>query len=263
MIFYSTPDSKPSEVVGRAFANGSDGEYVEARILRSGPSAFYGTSHFTLPVIKACRERGIDYYYIDNGYFRPSQHIWSDFSGYYKVTKNAEQHMGTGNHHKNRWRKLGIKMKPWGAKGDKVLIVCQSDTYFMLRGLDSLKWLERTKREISKHTDREIIVRPKSNAYRKRHPIQSDLDRAWCVVCYTSNVAVEAITQGIPAYVTAPCASQIMAGDIKDIESPVFKDRDQWAANLACNQWTIEEMRDGTCWRQLNEQSAEGIHRLG
>ena len=38
------------------------------------------------------------------------------------------------------------------------------------------------------------------------------------------------------------------------IEEPRYPDgREPWLWNLAANQWTREEMADGTCWRGLTE----------
>ena len=34
---------------------------------------------------------------------------------------------------------------------------------------------------------------------------------------------------------------------------PVAADRERWARVLAANQWTVEEMRSGVCWRELND----------
>jgi hypothetical protein len=31
-------------------------------------------------------------------------------------------------------------------------------------------------------------------------------------------------------------------------------DRESWAATLAAQQWTLEEMRSGLAWRELQEQ---------
>ena len=253
MHFYATPGRKPSEVVGRAFAMGSGGEYMETCIFRPGSSAFYGTSKYTMPLIRACRENDYDYFYIDNGYLKPSIHRNGDYSGYYRVTKNAEQHDGSGQHDYSRFKSLGITLDPWETRGENILVVCQSKTYFEVRYGKLGNWLTNILAEIARFTDRPIIVRPKPTAHTKRRDIQQDLDKAWCVVTYTSNVAVEAVIQGIPVFTTGECVAKKMSGTLSDIENPFFPDRDQWAANLSANQWTIEEIRDGTCWRDLEK----------
>jgi hypothetical protein len=119
MIFYTTPGREPSEVVGKAFTKGSGGKYMETCIFHSGPSAFYGTSKYTKPVLDKCRREGYDYYYIDNGYFFPSNHREGDYSGYYKVTKNAEQHSGSGLASCDRWRVLDIKISDWDSSPNR------------------------------------------------------------------------------------------------------------------------------------------------
>lgn len=216
---------------------------METRIAQPGPAAFYGTSKFVLPVMRAIRERGQDFYYIDNGYFRPSRHREKDYSGYYRITKNAEQHDGSGLADPARWNALGIELEPWRPRGEYVLVICQSKTYFEMRGLSHGGWLWQTLADIARLSDRPVIVRAKPTRHTKRRDIRFDLDKAWCVVTHTSNVAVDAVVKGIPVYVTGQCAASVMAGD--DIDEPRLPDREQWAWNLAANQWTLDEVRTG------------------
>ena len=67
------------------------------------------------------------------------------------------------------------------------------------------------------------------------------------VVTYNSNTAVESILAGIPT----------MAADIGSMAWPVTShipgdvivcDRDEWAAQLAWKQWTMDELSSGYCW---------------
>jgi hypothetical protein len=39
--------------------------------------------------------------------------------------------------------------------------------------------------------------------------------------------------------------------DLSRIEFPIKPDRDQWAANLAYTQWTMDEMARGWAWAHL------------
>jgi hypothetical protein len=100
-------------------------------------------------------------------------------------------------------------------------------------------------------TDREIRVRTKEQ--RKAVPFAQALQGAHAVVCWTSNAAVDALLAGFPVFCTAPCAAYRMGQtDLAKIECPFFPpDREQWARNLAANQWTLNEMTSGQCWREL------------
>ena len=120
--FYATPGHAASEVVGKAFTEGCGGEYAETRFIRSGGAAFYGVSKYTAGIHNAARARG-DYYYLDNGYLRPGH-----FDGYFRATHNAAQHDGTGKHGPERWRALGLTIKPWRRSGRHVLVVGHPDS---------------------------------------------------------------------------------------------------------------------------------------
>jgi len=246
-IFYITPDRETSETLGNAFTQGCGGELKKSRFIGPEPSAFYGVSKYTNVIYKAARDREQDYYYIDNGYFRPGH-----YNGYYRVTKNSPQHNGKGTADSSRWDALDIKMTPWKLHGDYVLIVCQSRTYFELRGMRGQHFLYDTIAEISKYTDKPIIVRPKPTIRTKSRPLEHDLKNAWCVVTYSSNVAVEAVIAGVPVFPLADCAASIMGlPSLSKIDNPIYPDRLQWAWNLAANQWTIKEIKSGKCWKDL------------
>jgi hypothetical protein len=68
---------------------------------------------------------------------------------------------------------------------------------------------------------------------------------------------VDALLAGVPVFCTAPCAAQTMGHtDPALIETPLYPDdRERWARVLAANQWTLDEMRDGACWHDLNCES--------
>lgn len=252
-VFYTTPGREPPEVVGRAFCEGCGGQYRESRLIENAPAVFYGLSKFTVTVHRAASERGYDWYYIDNGYFRPGH-----YDGYYRVTKNAAQHDGSGKASPARWDSLGLTIEPWKRDGRHVLVIGQSRTYFDLRGMRGGNWLWDTLAAIGNATDRPIVVRPKPTmrTLRKR-PVATDLEDAWCVVAHTSNVAVEAVQAGVPVFVTGDCAAASMSEtDLAKIETPVYPDREQWAWNLAANQWTLDEFRTGKCWRDLQSLNA-------
>lgn len=248
--FYATPGREPSEVLGRAFAEGCGGGFVESRIMQPGPCAFYGCSKYTVNVMKTAAGRGTDYYYLDNGYFHPGH-----YDGYYRVTRNAEQMTSVPAdmtpEQWGRWDRLGQTLKPWRRSGAHILVIGQSRTYFELRGIRPGTWLWETVAELGRVTDRPLIVRPKPTARTQRRPLEADLAGAWAVVTYSSNVAVEAVVAGIPAVVLGTAAAAPVSTALEQIETPEHPDRERWVRWLAANQWTLEEIRNGTCWRHL------------
>jgi hypothetical protein len=247
--FYVTPGREPSLVLGKAFAEGCGGDLVDTRFVANRPAAFYGVSKYTLPIFQACQARGLDHYYVDNGYFRPGH-----FDGYFRITRNAPQHSGIGRPDYDRWKALGLAIKPWRTTGRHVLVIGQSRTYFELRGERPVTRFWDIVTAIAEVTDRPILYRPKPTASGPRRSLAEDLRDAWCVVAFTSNVAVEALLEGIPVFVTGDCAARVMGEtDLGQIETPRRPDtRDEWAAVLAANQWTVDEIRSGKCWRDLH-----------
>jgi hypothetical protein len=167
---------------------------------------------------------------------------------------------------------LGIAVRDWrraGELGDAVLIALQSPYWYLRHDTTLGAWFDTTLAEIRRVTDRPVLVRCKARfaaetwvalgaeAIRVRADqpadVAADLARAWCVVTHSSAVAVDAILAGIPAFVTHPCAASMMAsGKLADIEAPgCMHGVQHWAAWLAANQWTLDEMRRGKCWADL------------
>ena len=80
------------------------------------------------------------------------------------------------------------------------------------------------------------------------------LDECWCLVTHSSNTTVDALREGVPVVVTGESVCEAVSWDFEDIENPHWPDRDVWAHEVAYNQFSIPEMRDGTAWRILNDQ---------
>ncbi|KAK3280356.1 hypothetical protein CYMTET_11800 [Cymbomonas tetramitiformis] len=72
-------------------------------------------------------------------------------------------------------------------------------------------------------------------------------DDCWALVTDVSGAGVEALMLGIPV-ISAHKGSMfytMSTHDIAAIHSPVMADRRPWAANIAHNQWTVEELMSG------------------
>ena len=242
-------DHSISQEVCNAFAQGANGQLLPAATLVSGNAAMYGILRGTGEIINECEEIGRDYYYIDHGYFDRSEHKMGDFTGSYRVELNANQCVGNGDHKGDRWHALNIRMDPW-KKGDTIIVCPLSKNVGTFLGIAPNDWMRDTIKEIVKHTDRPIEIKKKDSDL----TIGTTLKGAHCVVAYNSFAMVEAILHGIPAFHTGPaCVAPVALSDLSKIETPIYPERLQWASNLAYNQWTLEEMRNGTCWRMLNE----------
>ena len=130
----------------------------------------------------------------------------------------------------------------------------------MISFLEIHGWLDNTIKEIRKYTDREIVLSLKQNAAKGYYeksllandlvnlPIKEALKDAWVLVTDQSNTMITALTQGVPIICTN---KNRRIGKVEDIENPIYE-RD-WLKNLAYNQWSIDEIRSGQAWRELNE----------
>ena len=88
-----------------------------------------------------------------------------------------------------------------------------------------------------------------------------------CVLCVTfsSTSAVEAVVRGVPTVALSPksAAYEVAAHSLEEPWTEcanLLSEREPWAHRLAWQQWTHDELRDGTAWeflkRCLDAQSA-------
>lgn len=235
-----------------AFAKGARGEVVRPGVTRRllpGPAMFYGWAPSTMPLFDEARRDGRDWYYADNAYYFGR-------GEFFRVTRGAFQHDGNGDAGPERFERFGIEVKPWRNGGRHVLVTTQSDLWHrQWCGMSQEQWAEMVVAEIRRHTDRPVDVCHKpSPCYGAHDPsFESRLDDAWAVVTHSSSTGVKALLEGVPVFSLAPsCLSVMGSADLAEIEAPRRPDgREQWAWNLAANQWTLAEIEDGTCWREI------------
>lgn len=243
-IAYAAAGERTSPRWCYAFAKGCGGK-VRYRGLKPGPVAMFG-SPALWNILSEARAEGRDWYYGDHAYFRRFE--------YYRVTRNAYQHDGSGCARGRRLEALGVTIGPWRKAGNHVL-VCPPDAAFAaLHGFDADGWLAGVLDTLGRQTDRPVHVRGRLGAEHGK-PLAADLAGAWALVTYTSNAAVEAVIAGVPVFCTGACAASAMGlSDLAAIETPAMPyGRAQWARNLAANQWTFEEMKRGDCWRAIGD----------
>lgn len=236
-----------SKTVLGAFAAGAGLPVAPPDTLRGGGVAVYGILRGTGPLLRQAQREQREWIYLDNGYFRPGH-----YDGFFRVTRNAYQYIDSGPPDHDRLRRLGIEIKPWRLSGRHVLVCPPSSVSAEHLGLNRAEWLTSVTQILARRTDREIRIRLKPIGG-TAVPLAADLKDCHAVVTFNSNVAVEALIAGVPVFchpisAAAPLARQ----EVNLIEDPYLPDtRPDWAARLAANQWTLDEMRDGTCARAL------------
>lgn len=246
------------------------GEAVRGALdLRPGWAMFYGVDEQTLPLFRrACAEgRAL---YVDNGYFR--------YGEYYRVTVNRLQHPGTGRPDWGRYERLGLRWAPWRRRGHHVLVTLQTENFHRLFGESSRsEWLHRLLVSLRRGTGRAIKVREKPHPSLSNmpaveemagrfegvtvcdfeEPLSESMHRAWACVSYCSRTAIDAMADGRPAFCTRTDSAMapVTGHDPALVERPYYpEDRERWAAVLAGQQWTLDELADGQWTKIVGER---------
>ena len=172
-----------------------------------------------------------------------------------------------------RWQKisnnLGISLKPYRTSGSHILVCCQRNGGWSMKGMSVNDWLNKTVATIRSLTDRPIVVRvhPGDKKWRswfkmpahanvtlsQRH-IKEDLQNAWASVVYNSSPSVASLIEGVPTFVTDPEPEFSQVSDVcntmlKRIEDPKLYDRQAWVERLSMCHWNFEELKSGEAWQ--------------
>jgi hypothetical protein len=243
---YAAPKPK-SQLVCRAFAAGCAGKVITDCVLRDGPAMFYGIALGQDGLWRAARTRG-EWMYADNSLFDVCR------ERYFRVTRNRLQHSGLGISDGKRLAGLGLAIEPWRGDGRHVLVCPQSDWFMRAVVGYAGDWTADVVRALQRVTRRKIRIRDwGQNKSKQSGSLEADLDGAHIVVTWSSAAAVTAILAGVPAVCLGQSAAAPMATSLVELEAPHRPEgREQWAAVLADQQWTLDEMRNGTAWRALN-----------
>lgn len=235
-------------------------------------AVFYGYTPTLRQIMAEYIAAGRHAVYIDLGYWgREGLH------GHHKISvdgRHPTPYFRAGEHNGVRARKLGLAVEPWRGRGKHILLAGMGAKAAEVEGKapeeferSAIEWLQRV-------TDRKIIYRPKPSwmqsqplagtrfswggpprpGYRteRLHEVLKDCH---AIVTHHSNVAVEGIVAGIPAWcwkgVAVPMASQ----DPRSIDDPYRPEgREQWVNDITYCQWSVEEMSAGLPWRHLKNE---------
>lgn len=170
----------------------------------------------------------------------------------------------------DRFEKLGIEIMPWRETGEHILIAGSSAKYHEFYGLkEPTTYAKGIVRAIRAISDRPIVYRPKPS-WREAVPLTKTrfsqlpesmldvLNGAWATVTHGSNACFESVINGIPCIVLGDAvAKPLSSTDIAEIEAPRLAseaEREQWAASLAYQQFTLAEMYSGEAWAIIKGQ---------
>lgn len=244
---YSNDEQNTPPKFARALQAATHGTICKNNEDPVGAWAGFGDPQSWGSLTKAIKS-GMDWYYGDHCYFNDGR------KRIYRITKNAFQHSGYGRPDYERLAPFFQSAAPFKKEGRYILICLQSDNFQHRMGSPTELYLASLKARIALYSDRPIIVRTKKT----ERPFHAGLKDAWAVVTHSSAAAIEALMHGIPAFTTADnAASRFTLRDPINIERPLYpsaQERMEWAAVLAGQQWSLEEISNGKAWREVNEK---------
>ena len=244
--------------------------------------ASLGVLRGTGEMFRAAAQAGIDYYYMDHAYFNPGY----DGLGWMRIVKNGHSRNDFVPSSKKRYEKFfqqNNPVFPWktrSQRGDKIIICPPTHAVAWYMRLTE-SWTEQTvnrlKTLLPESQHHRIVVRAKpnepivdehGNLLRFQHNVSEgslndDLKNATCVIAYNSMVALTATLQGIPVITSDHSCCKSISYSVEDfaqgadpsvfdVEPATRHGLMYWLAN---NQWNIEEIRNGTAWRMLQENN--------
>jgi len=244
-VSYVAHGENTSPIFCSNFSKGCGGMTVQSNELYPGPISLFGSAQLWKSILLQAIAEKRDWYYGDHAYFGRMK--------YYRITKNRFQHDGIGKPDYGRLKRFNIEIKNWKDYGHHI-VICPPDQRFAdLFGFSADAWLRHICYELRRFTNRRLIIRDRRNLD-TIPPLEEHLRDSWALVTHMSNAAVESVLEGIPVFCTGECAGVTMGtSDLSKIETPERPDwREKWAATLAANQWTMDEMHRGECWRSIS-----------
>ena len=252
-----------------AFVKGTPGSpkiyhFREMKRLPEENLTMYGILAGSGEMYKWCQKEKKDFFFMDHGYFTNAH----DSPHWLRITKNKHCQNILQQKPTDRYEKYFKQdIKPWN-KGKKILVL--PPTNAIANFFDATNWLDNTLKTLKQNTDREIDVREKpynptieidhvGATVKVDRPTVHKGDINWsdyhATVTYNSNTMIASLANGVPVFCDADnCgAAPISETDFSKIEKPKYGDRIALFSSLAYNNWSLEEIANGTAWRMLNE----------
>jgi len=234
---------------------------------------FWGLAGKNIPRIKECIDKGEEWWYVDVGYLTqqivryPEPRIIDKNKTYFRIVKGklhtTRGSVGNGQR-LNELKHKGIdtEFKGWYTGECKHILLCPSSetVTYHINGITQEQWINEVTTEIRKYTQREIIIRNKPRPDNKwwGTDIRDDLKDCHCLVTNMSLSAVDAVLNQVPVIChTNNIVSPIASHNLKFIEKPLKPGRktvEEWLKFVVENQFTIEEIGNGTAYKTLKEQ---------
>ena len=237
---------------------------------------FWGLAGNNIMAIRTCIQTGQPWYMVDTGYLskqitRYPEPVINDLDRtYFRICKgsihtNKGMVLDGARLQKLESQGIDVEFKGCDTSDDKrghIVVAPSSQTVtYHINGMSQDEWVQKVTNEIKKYTDREIVFRNKPRPGNEwwGTELKDDLKGAHCLVTNMSLSAIEAVLHQTPIITEGRnVASPIAGQDISKIEKPLRPGRKtvtEWLRFVANNQFTLEEIRNGTAFDILQQQS--------
>lgn len=272
-VLFNRNNSRSEALAAAAYAGvravGEKARLLDVRLysgVTTDYAVFYGFSGGLQQVFEDYKAQATAVY-IDLGYWQRRMH--SRYDGYHKVVVNSRHptaYFQQRAHEHSRFEQFGIKIQPWRKRRHGYILVAgMSEKASRVAGVPHQAWERDAIRQLRAVTDREIVYRPKPNClrspaisgvrYNKRTPLESVLDPCHAVVARHSNVTLDGLIHGVPAFCVDGVARPLAEPDLARIETPLFPNvRHQLCADVAWCQFTTAEIGMGLPFRHLKDE---------
>lgn len=193
-----------------------------------------------LEELKATRERGDPYLFMDHAYF----HRGYRQDGYFRAIYNGIHQTHVLDVPGDRLKTFRVKRYDWKEGREHVVFIPAPKNIEKLFG----PWNETALQRIAAATDRPIKIKAKTDG-----GLGDFLHKCWGLVTHSSVAGVEAACMGFPVFGPETSPAFPISASIDDIETPIRPDRDPWLKTLAYSQFTTQEIFSGSAWRIIKE----------
>ena len=232
---------------------------------------FWGLGSNNLQEIAQVNEKGEEWWFIDVGYITeqitryPTPSITDYDKTYFRIIKGKIHTTmgdpGDGSRHKKLLQQgIDAEFKGWNTGECKhILLTPSSQTVtFYTNNMSQEDWIKECSEQIKCYTNRPIIMRnkPRPNNEWWGTDIKDDLKDCHALVTNMSLSAVNAVLNKVPVVTHQNNVCYYVSGRLEDINErrmPAREDMTMWLRSVANNQFTLQEIEDGTAYKVLHE----------
>jgi hypothetical protein len=182
-------------------------------------------------ILRVYTARSVPVVVLEFAYFR-------DVPGYWQVGIGGINRPPDFECPHDRWDALGLSVQPSGGDPDGYILYAAQQPGDRSHGLTFRRW-----RELLRQAPGKVRMHPKDVP--QETTLAEDLAGARMLKTLCSTSGIEALLAGVPAVADLP--DRAAWGELSGETLPSVEARTELFARLAYGQWTLDEMRDGTC----------------